>query len=111
MQKDKKRRGIKSALFSAHAKAIGIISIVLIIIISYSLFFYLQEITEDNVKKSLFEQHRERQMESIKAMAQHISSDLQSVMYILQGLADSTYLQQGKLYGDRIDKIMRERFD
>src|SRR5919108_6380809 len=111
MQKDEKKRGIKNTLFSRHAKAIGIISIVLIIIISYSLFFYLQDITEDNVKKSLFEQHRERQMESTKAMAQHISSDLQSVMYILQGLADSTYLQQGELYGDRVDRLMRERFD
>jgi|SRR5215208_5478844 C4-dicarboxylate-specific signal transduction histidine kinase len=111
MQKDKKRRGIKSTLFSTHAKAIGIISTVLIIIISYSLFFYLQNITEDNVKKSLFEQQRERQMEYTKTMAQHISSDLQSVMYILQGLAESTYLQQGELYGDRVDRLMRERFD
>ena len=111
MQKDEKKRGIKSTLFPRHAKAIGIISIVLIIIISYSLFFYFQGITEYNVKKSLFEQQRERQMESTKAMAQHISSDLQSVMYILQGLADSTYLQQGELYGDRVDKLMRERFD
>jgi cell division protein FtsB len=111
MQKDEKKRGIKSTLSSKHAKAIGIISIVLIIIISYSLFFYFQGITEYNVKKSLFEQQRERQMESTKAMAQHISSDLQSVMYILQGLADSTYLQQGELYGDRVDRLMRERFD
>ena len=111
MQKDEKKRGIKSTLFLRHAKAIGIISIVLIIIISYSLFFYFQGITEYNVKKSLFEQQRERQMESTKAMAQHISSDLQSVMYILQGLADSTYLQQGELYGDRVDRLMRERFD
>jgi signal transduction histidine kinase len=111
MQKDEKKRVIKSTLFPRHAKAIGIISIVLIIIISYSLFFYLQGITEYNVKKSLFKQQRERQMESTKAMAQHISSDLQSVMYILQGLADSTYLQQGELYGDRVDRLMRERFD
>ena len=111
MQKGEKKRGIKSTLFSRHAKAIGIISTVLIIIISYSLFFYLQDITEDNVKKSLFEQQRERQMESTRIMAQHISSDLQSIMYILQGLADSTYLQQGELYGDRVDRLMRERFD
>ena len=111
MQKDEKKRGIKSTLFSRHVKAIGIISTVLIIIISYSLFFYLQGITEDNVRKSLFAHQRERQMESTKTMAQHISSDLQSVMYILQGLADSTYLQQGELYGDRVDRLMRERFD
>ena len=44
-------------------------------------------------------------------MAQHIGSDLSLVASILQGLADSTYLQQGELYGDRVDKLMRERFD
>ena len=32
-------------------------------------------------------------------------------MYILQGLADSTYLQQGELSGDRIDGLMRDRFN
>ena len=100
-----------STLFSRHAKEIGIISTTLIIIISYSLFFYLQNITEDNIKKSLFEQQRNRQMESTKAMAEHITANLQSVMYILQGLADSTYLQEGELSGDRIDGLMRDRFN
>ena len=32
-------------------------------------------------------------------------------MSILQGLSDSTYLQQGELYGDRVEKLMSERFD
>jgi signal transduction histidine kinase len=105
-----RKLGFTSTLFSSHAKEIGIISTALIIIISYSLFFYLQNITEDNVKKSLFEQQRNRQMESTKAMAEHIAANLQSVMYILQGLADSTYLHQGELSGDRIDSLMRDRF-
>ncbi len=111
MQTWARKLGITSTLFSRHAKEIGIISTTLIIIISYSLFFYLQNITEDNIKKSLFEQQRNRQMESSKAMAEHITANLQSVMYILQGLADSTYLQQGELSGDRIDGLMRDRFN
>ena len=111
MQKWARKLGITSALFSRHAKEIGIITTTLIIIISYSLFFYLQNITEDNIKKSLFEQQRNRQMESSKAMAEHITANLQSVMYILQGLADSTYLQEGELSGDRIDGLMRDRFN
>jgi hypothetical protein len=49
-------------------------------------------------------------MESTKAMAQHISSDLQSVIYILQGIGDSVYLQQDELYGDRVEKLLKERF-
>jgi signal transduction histidine kinase len=111
LQEWARKLGFTRTLFSSHAKKIGIISTTLIIIISYSLFFYLQNITEDNVKKSLFEQQRTRQMESTKAMAEHIAANLQSVMYILQGLADSTNLQQGELSGDRIDSLMRDRFN
>lgn len=43
-------------------------------------------------------------------MAQHIGSDLSLVASILQGLSDSS-LQNGELYGDRVDKLMRVRFD
>ena len=32
-------------------------------------------------------------------------------MSILQGIADSVPLQQGELYGDRIQKLMNEKFD
>jgi signal transduction histidine kinase len=32
-------------------------------------------------------------------------------MYILQGLADSTYIQEGELSGDRIGGLMRDRFN
>jgi signal transduction histidine kinase len=102
---------IYNALFSRRTKEIGIISTLSIIVISSSLFLYQQNITEQNVKNSLFEQQRERQIESTKAMTQHISSDLGLVMSILQGLADSIYLQQGELYGDRVEKLMTERFD
>jgi nitrogen-specific signal transduction histidine kinase len=102
---------IYNALFSGRTKEIGIISTLSIIVISSSLFLYQQNITEQNVKNSLFEQQRERQIESTKAMTQHISSDLGLVMSILQGLADSIYLQQGELYGDRVEKLMTERFD
>lgn len=111
MHTNEEKRSVKNVLSFRHSKEIGIISTILIIVISYGLFFYLQNITEDNVRRSLFEQNRDRQMESVKAMAQHISSDLQSVMYILQGQADSAYLQQGEMYGDRVDRLMRERFD
>jgi hypothetical protein len=110
LQQKEKKGSIDNIWFTGHIKGIGIISTILIIVISYGLFFYLRNITEENVKDSLFVQQRDRQIESTKAMAQHISSDLQSVMYILQGLADSTYLQQGELYGDRVEKLMSERF-
>jgi hypothetical protein len=52
---------IKS-LFYGRAKVIAIISIMLIISISYGLFFYFQDITERNVKSNLFAQQRDRQI-------------------------------------------------
>jgi len=110
LQRKEKKGHINNSLFSGRIKGIGIISTILIIVISYGLFFYLQNITEENVKNSLFVQQRDRQIESTKAMGQHISSDLHWIMSILQGLSDSTYLQQGELYGDRVEKLMSERF-
>ncbi len=111
MRRWEKKISIIASLFPRRAKEIGVVSTVLIIIISYSLFFYLQNITETNIKNTLFEQQRNRQMDSAKAMAQHISSDLQSIIYILQGLADTSYLQQGELSGDRVETLMHERFN
>ena len=46
---------VKSVLYG-RAKAIAIISVVLIISISYGLFFYFQDITENSVKNNLFAQ-------------------------------------------------------
>jgi signal transduction histidine kinase len=111
LQQKKIKGSIDNNLFSRRITGIGIISTILIIVMSYGLFFYLQNITEENVKNSLFVQQRDRQIESTQAMGQHISSDLHWIMSILQGLSDSTYLQQGELYGDRIEKLMSERFD
>jgi signal transduction histidine kinase len=97
-------------LFSGRVKEISIISVILIIIISYGLFFYLQNITEHSIRNSLFEQQQERQVQATKAISEHIGSDLRLVMSILQGLADSAYLQQGALSGDKTNKLMQEKY-
>jgi uncharacterized membrane protein len=87
---------------------IVIICIILIVSISYGLFFYLQDNTESNIKNSLFEQQKQLQIESTKALAQHISSDLDSIMARLQGLANSEYLQQGELVSaNKTDLLIR----
>ena len=96
--------------FFKKRKEIGIMSVVLIIISSFSLFFYQQNITEQNVKNSIFTQYRDRQIESTQRISEHISSDLKLLRSILQGIADSSLLQQGLLYGDRLDKLMYEKF-
>src|SRR5215212_4042367 len=96
--------------FSRKRKEIGIISVIAIIISSFSLFLYQQNITEQNVKNSIFAQYKDRQIEATQMISEHISSDLKLLKSILQGIVDSSLLQEGLLYGDRIDKMMREKF-
>ena len=97
--------------FSRKRKEIGVISVVAIIISSFSLFFYQQNITEQNIKDSIFNQYKNRQIESTQIISERIESDLKLIMSLLQGIAESVPLQQGELYGDRIQKLMNEKFD
>jgi signal transduction histidine kinase len=101
-------KNIKNGYFSNITKKITIVSIALIVVISYGLFIYLQNNTESSVKSSLFEQQQQRQIESTKALSEHISGDLDSIMTKLQVLASSTYLQQGDLSSNKTKKFLQE---
>jgi hypothetical protein len=90
------------------AKILATVSIVLIIVISYSLFFYLQSTNETNTRNGIFEQQKALQMRSTQALSQRISSDMSFMMAKLQGLADSTYLQQGDLSSDKTKNYHRK---
>jgi signal transduction histidine kinase len=90
---------------------IGIISIVLIIILSYGLYFLFQDITEDNIKQTLFEQQRQRQLDSNKAISQHIASDIDSILTKLKVVANSISVQQGNLTGDKTEQILGEMYN
>ena len=91
-------------------KEVAIIFIISTIVISYGLFFYLQNKTESNIRNSLFEQQKQRQMESTLALSRHISSDLDSIMARLQNLANSAYLQQGGLLSNKTKKAMEQMY-
>ena len=90
------------------AKPLAIISIVLIIAIFYGVFFYLQNTTELNIRNSIFEQQKALQMQTTQALSQRISSDLSFMMARLQGLADSSYLQQGDLSSEKTKNLLQE---
>ncbi|CAN5849160.1 hypothetical protein BH23THE1_BH23THE1_15360 [soil metagenome] len=92
-------------------KEIIIVSIILLIAGSYSLLFFQQSIAEQNIRDSLFLSHRNNQIEITKGVSEHISSDLRLISSILQGLSDSSYLQQGELYGDKVASLIEERFN
>ncbi|MDP8940971.1 MAG: sensor histidine kinase [Thermoproteota archaeon] len=97
-------------LLSGRIKETIIISIVVIVIVSYGLFFYLQSITESNIRYSLFEQQKMRQIDSTHDVSEHIGSDISLAVAMLDTLANSFYLQQGDVAGDGIKKLMKEKY-
>ncbi len=97
-------------LLSRKKKEIGIISIVFIIIFTFGLFFYQQNITEVNIKQGIFNKFRDNQMESTHVMADHISSELELIMSNVQAVADITSLQDGKSYDDRFKKFFEDKY-
>jgi signal transduction histidine kinase len=101
----------KYANFSGRrTNELAIIFIIAIIVISYGLFFYLQNNTESNIRNSLFEQQKQRQIESAQGLSRHIGSDLDSIMARLQSLASSAYLQQGDLLSNKTKKFMEQMY-
>jgi len=51
-------------LFSGKVVLLGVISIIIIAITSYGLFFLLQYDNEKNIRESIFEQELDRQLKS-----------------------------------------------
>jgi signal transduction histidine kinase len=97
-------------LFSDKVVLLGVISIIVIAIASYGLFFLIQYDNEKSIRESIFEQELERQIKSTNSISQHIGSDLRYITSVLQDLADSVYLQNENLSGDKVDKIVDEKF-
>src|SRR6188472_347922 len=105
-----RRRFKVKTILHGRAKAIAIISVVLIISISYGLFFYFEDITGSSVRNSLFAQQRDRQIIATRDLSQHIASDLSLVTARLDGLSNSIYLQQGDLTSNKTKELMQDNF-
>jgi hypothetical protein len=97
-------------LFFGREKEIGIIVIISIIVSSNGLLFFLQNAIEAELRKNTFERQRELQLQSTKEIAQHIESDLTLVLSMLNGLANSLYLQQGELASKRTTTLLEETY-
>jgi signal transduction histidine kinase len=66
-----------------------------IVIIPLVLFFHLQQETEYSIRNSIFEQQKQVQIDSTRAIAQHLQSDVELILSRLQGLAMSGSIQDG----------------
>jgi sensor domain-cotaining protein len=97
-------------LFFGREKEIGIIVIISIIVSSNGLLFLLQNTIEVDLRRTTFEQQRDLQLQSTKEIAQHIESDVTLVLSMLNGLANSFYLQQGELGSERTTKLLEETY-
>ena len=67
---------------------------IVIISISFVLFFYFQYQTEQSIQNNMLAQQIQNQKNATKSLAQHIQSDLNLIMAKLQGLSYSTYIQR-----------------
>jgi len=89
---------------------IGILSMLIILVFSFSAFYFFQTITENNIKDSLLKEQIEKQLVESKGVSQHIGADLTLVMTVLDGLTNSVNFQEGHLYGAETKGLMKEKY-
>lgn len=90
---------------------IGILSVISIVVFSFTVFYAIQIVTEENVKNNLISEQIDRQQIASKSLSQHIGSDLTLVTAVLDGLANSIYMQDESLDPGRINVIINEKYN
>jgi len=97
-------------LFSSKVRIIGILSVIIIVIFSFGIFYFIQNITEHNVRSSLIKEQIQRQLTSTMAISQNIGSDMSLVMAVLDGLGNSAYLQNEELSAEKTKNLIEEKY-
>jgi hypothetical protein len=90
---------------------IGVISVIIIAVASYGLFFFFQRVNETSIRESIFEHDLDHQIKSTNSISQHIGSDLRLVTSMLKDLGDSKSLQNETLSGDKVSKLLEKKFN
>ena len=98
-------------IFLGKEREIGMISLISIILCSNGLLFYIQNMTAADLKKTVFEQQKELQIQATNDIARHIGSDINLVMSMLYGLTNSHYIQLGELGGDKTTKLLDDAYN
>ena len=84
---------------------------IFIVIIPLVLFFHLQQETEDSIRNSIFEQQKQVQIDSTRAIAQHLQSDMELILSRLQGLAMSGSIQDGDYTSNLTKSILVDYYN
>ena len=96
------------AYFTGNTKKVALVFVIVIVSISYGLFFYLQNNTENNIRNSLFEQQKQQQIHSTESLSRHVGSSLDSIMARLQAVSNSDLLQQGDTSSNKTKRLLQE---
>ncbi len=90
---------------------IGIVSVISIVIFSFALFYYIQTVTENNLRSGIMADQIDRQRVAAKSLSQHIGSDLSLVMTVLDSLANSLHIQAGDIYDTNdTNNLIKEKY-
>jgi hypothetical protein len=102
---------IKTILAGRNIRKIALILIVLIVSFSFASLFFIQDITKHDIETRIFEQQKGRQMEYTKIISTHMSSDLERVIAMMNGLGNSIYVQQREYSSPELNELMQEEFE
>jgi hypothetical protein len=102
---------IKTNLVGRNIRKIALVLIVLIVGFSFASLFFIQDITKHDIETRIFEQQKGRQMEYTKIISTHMSSDLERVIAMMNGLGNSIYVQQREYSSPELNELMQEEFD
>jgi signal transduction histidine kinase len=85
--------------------------VISIVIFSFALFYYIQTVTEENLKSSILSDQIDRQRAAAKSLSQHVGSDLSLVLAVLNGLTSSVYIQNGNIYDvSNTNDLLKEKY-
>src|SRR5574341_598081 len=97
-------------LVNGNIRRLGIVFVGAITVFSLFLFFYVQHITEDTIRRNLLDQQKRDQLSSTATIASHMESDLNSMLLMVDGLANSIYLQKGDFGNEKAKTLVEQKY-
>ncbi len=103
----------RPVIFSFFRKFQNVVLLIIFIIVvsSYGIYFVLQDTSEDKIRTSLFEDQSNKQIDSNKALSEHISSDLELLLTKLEVLSKSALIQNGNYSNFMLIQAMQDLYN
>lgn len=83
---------------------------ILVLSLSYIIYFISQNDAEKDIKKTLKDQQVQRQLETNRAIAFHITSDFDSILARMNLIADSPSIQSGDFQSINAQILLNEQY-